>query len=63
MEWGKDSFEPEAVTEVASHEDRGSTEHHLEGSKKEDGCVCYLLAPQTNRQALRDTSIRLSGPS
>jgi hypothetical protein len=36
---GKDSIESETVTEVASHEDGGGREDHLEGGRGEDRCV------------------------
>jgi hypothetical protein len=36
---GKDTIESEAVTEVASHEDGGGREDHLEGGRGEDRCV------------------------
>jgi hypothetical protein len=36
---GKDLIESEAVTEVASHEDGGGGEDHLEGGRGEDRCV------------------------
>ena len=35
----KDLIESEAVTEVASHEDGGGREDHLEGGRGENRCV------------------------
>ncbi len=42
----KDSIEPEAVTEVASHEDGGGREDYLEGSRREGRC--FLPAGKEN---------------
>jgi hypothetical protein len=36
---GKDTHGAEAVTEVASNEDGGGREDHLEGGWREDRCV------------------------
>jgi hypothetical protein len=38
-ERGKDTIESEAAPEVASHEDGGGREDHLEGGRGEDRCV------------------------
>jgi hypothetical protein len=43
---GETFIESEEVTEVASHEDGGGREDHLEGGRREDRCV--LPAGQTN---------------
>jgi hypothetical protein len=53
---GQTNFEPEAVTEVASHEDGGRREDQLEGGKGEDN-MSYRQTKRIQR-ALREKGIK-----